>query len=229
MAIKIFADGADLESITKLNDNPVIKGFTTNPTLMKKSGITDYAGFAKDVLSVVKEKPFSFEVFSDSWEDMEREADIIASWADNVYVKIPITNTKGINNFGLVKSLIKKGVKINFTCIFTYEQIGLAIHTLENNPSIISIFAGRIADAGDNPEHYVHFAIKMKEEKQEILWASTRELSNIRQAELCGADIITVGHNLLAKMDMIGMNLKELSLDTVRMFRQDAIDSGFEL
>lgn len=230
--IKIFADGADKTSIIELSKNPVIKGFTTNPTLMRKAGVVDYAAFAKDVLSVVKDKPISFEVFSDDFGEMERQANIIASWAQNVYVKIPITNTKGVSSFDLIKKLAAKGVKLNITAILTSAQVRHIIPALMPNvPVIISVFAGRVADTGIDP-------IPMMEEckamlkpfpKYELLWASSRELFNIYQAEYVGAEIITVTPDILKKSEMIGVDHTELSVQTVKMFYDDGQKVGYTL
>lgn len=227
--VKIYSDGADIKSILELNNDPLVEGFTTNPTLMKKAGITNYEEFAKEVLATVKKKPVSFEVFSDDWEEMERQALKIASWGNNVYVKIPYTNTQGIKMEGLVRSLIAQDVKINLTAVFSYKQIENAIKWLGNNQSIISVFAGRISDAGYDPLPFIQYAIYNKYPKQEILWASTRELWNIQHAEIAGADIITVGHDMLNKIGTITKDLEEYSIETVQMFYSDAVSSGFEL
>lgn len=229
MPIDIYADGADLKTIIELNKNPKISGFTTNPSLLRKAGIADYAFFAKEALKEVKNKPFSFEVISDTWSEMEREARIISDWADNVYVKIPIMTTEKIKTQGLVKSLVKYGVKVNLTAVFSYSQINDAIEWLGDSKSIISIFAGRIMDAGLDASPFIHYAKYNKQSNQKVLWASVRELYNIKQAEQCGADIITVGHDILSKMSFIGKNLEEFSWETVCMFNRDATISGYTL
>jgi len=229
MAIKIYADGADLQGIIELNKDPVISGMTTNPTLMKKAGIKNYKEFAQEVLRNVTEKPVSFEVFSDNWEEMSRQAREIDSWGYNVYVKIPFTNTEGIRMEGLVKELIAERIKINLTAVFSYQQIDKSIEWLGDNKSIISIFAGRISDAGYDPTSFIQYAKYNKKPQQEILWASVRELWNIKHAENCGADIVTVGHDILKKLKETPRDLEQYSLDTVRMFYDDANSSGFTL
>jgi transaldolase len=232
LRIKIFADGADKAGMVELAKNPVIKGFTTNPTLMRKAGVSDYAVFAKEVLAEIKTKPVSFEVFSDEFSEMERQARIIASWAPNVYVKIPIMNTKKESSFDLVKKLAHEGVKLNVTAILTLPQVAHITQALSPKvPAIISVFAGRIADTGVDP-----FPI-MKEAKAllastpnyELLWASPRELYNIYQAEEAGSDIITVSHDVLKKIAGIGMDHHELSLQTVKMFYDDGQKVGYTL
>jgi transaldolase len=230
--IKIFADGADKSSMVELAKNPIIKGFTTNPTLMRKAGVSDYARFAKEVLAEIKNRPISFEVFSDDFKEMERQARIIASWADNVYVKIPITNTKGVSSFDLVKKLAQDKIKLNITAILTSAQVEHIIKALSPDvPAIISVFAGRIADTGIDP-------IPMMEECKatlkpfpgyELLWASSRELFNIYQAEYVGAEIITVTPEILKKIDMVGADLTELSMQTVKMFYDDGQKVGYTL
>lgn len=232
LKIRIFADGAEKEGMVELAKQPFIKGFTTNPTLMRKAGITDYVSFAKDILSVIKDKSVSFEVFSDEFNEMERQARLIASWAPNVYVKIPISNTKGESSFDLVKKLASSGVKVNVTAILTVPQTEHIVKALSPSvPSIISVFAGRIADTGVDPMPI------MKEAKQimasfpnaELLWASTRELYNIYQAEVVGADIITVTHDILKKLGKVGYDHHELSIETVKMFYDDGQKVGYTL
>jgi transaldolase len=224
-----YADGADLEEMIELNKNPMISGFTSNPSLMRKAGIDDYETFAKEVLKYIAEKPISFEVFSDDLDEMYRQAKLISAWGKNVFVKIPITNTLGIKTNQLFRRLANEAVKVNVTAVFTTEQINDAIEFLENKNSIISIFAGRISDCGKDAEWFVEYAAYRKYFKQKILWASTRQVFNIVQAENCGADIITVPNDILKKMNLIGKDLKEMSLDTVKMFRQDAVQSGYKL
>lgn len=228
MPIDIYADGATLENMEELEKNPLIKGYTFNPTLLKKMGVTDFIGFAKNVVSLTK-KPVSFETFADDWDGMVREGNILAGIGENVFVKIPITNSEGIKTTGIVKDLLKNDVKINYTAIFTYSQIDDAIETLGNNNSIISIFAGRICDTGRDPKTFIGYASYNKLPLQQILWASSRGLWNIKEAEDSGADIITVGYDILKKMSLWGKDLTQFSLETVRMFRQDALDSGFEI
>jgi transaldolase len=229
MTIEIYADGASVDGILELNKNPIITGFTTNPTLMKKAGITDYRGFAKKVLSKVKDKPISFEIFSDYFEEMYKQAKEISSWAPNVFVKIPYYNTEGVSMSGLIKILVSEGVKVNLTAVFSYEQIKRAIKDIGNEESIISVFAGRISDAGYDPRSFIEYAKYNKYPRQKILWASTREVWNIKHAEDCGADIITVGHDILKKYLSAKKDLELYSLETVRMFYNDAIESGFTL
>jgi len=230
--IKIFADGADLENIKELNLNPFISGFTTNPSLMKKAGVEDYERFSKDVLKIISKKPISFEIFSDDIEEMYKQAKKIASWGENVYVKIPITNSKGEKTFNLVKKLLDEKIKCNVTAILTVDQVK-EIFKISNNHTnlIISIFAGRIADTGIDPEKTMIEAIEICKSKSniEILWASTRELLNLFQAQKINCHIITVPHEILKKVAMIEKNLDELSLDTVKTFLSDATKAGFKI
>jgi len=232
LKVKIFADGADKESMLVLAANPLIKGFTTNPTLMRKAGVTDYTGFAKKILAVIRDKPISFEVFSDDFREMERQARLITSWADNVYVKIPITNTKRESSFDLVKKLASDGIKLNVTAVLTVDQVKHILPALRASvPAIISIFAGRIADTGVDPIPV------MKEAKAllapypdvELLWASPRELLNIYHADEAGAHIITVIHDILKKLEKVGYDHHELSADTVKMFYDDGCEAGYTL
>ncbi len=230
--IKIFADGADKLSMVELAKNPLIKGFTTNPTLMRKAGVTDYAAFAKDVLSEIKTKPVSFEVFSDDFKEMERQARIIASWAPNVYVKIPVMNTKNESAAPLIKKLAGQGVKINVTAILTLPQVKEVARALSPNiPAIVSVFAGRVADTGIDPIPLMQESKEILKPypKYELLWASPRELFNIYQAEFAGADIITVTPEILKKGEMVGTDHHELSLQTVKMFYDDGQKVGYTL
>lgn len=222
--MKIFLDTSDINAIKEFE--PKVDGFTTNPTLMKKAGIKDYEKFCKEVLTVVNNKPVSFEVFADEFDEMERQTRIISSWGDNVYVKIPITNTKGEHSAPLISNLLSKHIKLNITAVMDWKQI----HGFYPNltPCIISIFAGRIADTGRNPIFYIPTPYWPK--FGDVLWASSREVLNIYQAEEAGADIITVTPELLMKYwKMKGKDLGELSLDTVRMFYNDAKESGYSL
>jgi transaldolase len=232
--IKIFADGADYKSIVNYNKKFFIKGLTTNPSLMKKSGVKNYADFAKKVLKVVNKKPISFEVFSDDFNGMYNQAKIIASWGKNVYVKIPVTNTKGKNSYSLIKKLSEEKIKLNITAIFTKDQIKNVVKSL--NPdikSIISIFAGRIADTGKNPEKLIIKTVKLlKKQKNfncEVLWASTRELYNIVSASKIGCHIITVPNNILEKLNLFNKSLKIYSLETVKEFYKDAKEANFKI
>lgn len=230
--IKIFADGAEKASIMEFAQNPLIKGFTTNPTLMRKAGITDYEGFAKEVLAEVQDRPISFEVFSDEFDEMERQARLIASWAPNIYVKIPITNTKKEPSYELIRKLSADGIKLNVTAVFSLSQVEKTRDALRADvPAVISVFAGRIADTGVDPIPL------MKEAKAiiagnpnfELLWASPRELLNIYHAEEAGTDIITVTSDVLKKAANIGLDLEEFSLQTVKMFYDDGQKAGYIL
>ncbi|MDE2100202.1 MAG: transaldolase [Patescibacteria group bacterium] len=230
--IKIFGDGAEKASMLELAGKPYIKGFTTNPTLMRKAGIADYEAFGKEMLSLIKDKPISFEVFSDEFPEMERQARLISSWADNVYVKIPITNTKGESSVDLIKKLADSGIRVNVTAIMPLEQVEAVAKILSKDvPSIVSIFAGRIADTGRDPIPHMQKAkeILADNPKAELLWASPRELLNILQAEEMGCDIITVTPDILKKLDNLEYDLNEYSLDTVKMFFNDGVQAGFKL
>ena len=232
LRIKVFGDGAEKASMLELLTKPFIKGFTTNPTLMRKAGVTDYAGFAKDILAAITDKPISFEVFSDDFAEMERQAHIINSWAQNVYVKIPITNTKREPSAHLVKKLSAKGVKLNVTAILTLDQVKETNDALTPGvPAIVSVFAGRVADTGVDPVPLMKASkeILATHPEFELLWASPRELFNIFQAEEIGTDIITVTPDILKKAEKIGYDLGELSLDTVKMFYDDGQKVGYSL
>jgi transaldolase len=233
LPVKIFADGADLEGIIDLYRKPFIQGLTTNPTLMRKVGISDYEAFARSVLEHVTDKPISFEVFSDEFAEMRRQALKIRDWQDNVYVKIPITNTRGESALPLIADLVKEGVKVNVTAILTLKQVeGVAGALKKEVPSVVSVFAGRIADTGVDPLPVMKESLKAIESlpTAELLWASVREVLNIFQAAACGCHIVTVPHDILAKaIKLGGTDLSELSLDTVRMFHQDAVAAGFRL
>lgn len=230
--IKIFADGADIGAMKEAYASGNVSGFTTNPTLMKKSGITDYMSFAKEALSEIKDMPISFEVFSDELDEMEAQAYKLRDLAENVYVKIPVTNTKGETTYKLIEKLTSQNVKVNVTAIFTENQIrNVAEHIVNNTPSVISIFAGRIANTGIDPEPLMEFAVKLttNNPEKEILWASPREALNIIQAERCGCDIITVTPDILSAMKTFGKDLDEFSLETVKMFYEDACSAGFKI
>ena len=230
--IKIFADGADLVSIEKLNMDQNISGFTTNPSLMKKAGVTEYKKFCQDVLKITKDKPVSFEIFSDDLDKMYDQANEIASWGKSIFVKIPITNSKGEKTSGLIKKLLENKVKCNVTAILTIQQVK-EIYEISNFETevIISIFAGRIADTGIDPIPMMTEAVNICKTKKniEILWASTRELINIYQANQINCQIITVPHDILKKIPLIGKNLDDLSLETVQMFLNDATKAGFKI
>lgn len=233
LQVKIFADGADKQGMLQLNANPLIKGMTTNPTLMRKAGLTDFEAFAKDILQSVTVKPISFEVFSDEFPEMRRQATKINGWARNVYVKIPITNTRGESSLPLVRELAREGVKLNVTAILTQEQVADVAQALDPAvPAVVSVFAGRIADTGVDPMPHMRLnkELLIKLPQAELLWASVREVINIFQADECGCHIVTVPHEILNKaIKMAGTNLGSLSLDTVRMFAQDAKAAGFRL
>jgi transaldolase len=233
LKVQLYADGADKAGILELYAKPYIKGLTTNPTLMKKAGIKDYEAFAKDILQTVTAKPISLEVFSDEFSEMRRQAAKIKSWGANVYVKIPITNSKGESSLPLIKDLGQEGVKLNVTAILTLEQVrGVAEALNPAVPSVVSVFAGRIADTGVDPMPIMRAsgALLYAQPKAELLWASTREVLNLFQAEEAGCAIITVPHDILAKAaKMIGLGLADVSLDTVKMFVKDSTDAGFKL
>jgi transaldolase len=229
---KIFADGADLDGMLELYRNKHIKGFTTNPTLMNKIGIKDYEGFARRVLEHITDRPISFEVFSDEFVEMERQALKIAAWGRNVYVKIPVTNTRRESSIALIGRLAEAGVQLNVTALMTLEQVGAVSAALGNRvPSCISVFAGRIADTGRDPMPIMKRAVEIMSphDKQELIWASPRELLNVFHADEVGCHIITVTHDILKKLPLVGRDLDEYSLDTVKMFHDDAVKAGFQL
>ena len=233
LPIKIFADGADREGMFDLYRKPFIQGLTTNPSLMKKVGIADYEVFAKLLLETIKDKPISFEVFSDEFEEMRRQALKIRDWQENVYAKIPITNTRRESALPLIKELAAEGVKLNVTALLTREQVkGVAEALNPEVASVVSVFAGRIADTGVDPLPIMQDSLDLLkgQPKAELLWASVREVLNIFQAAACGCHIVTVPHDILNKaIKMGGVDLDDLSLDTVRMFYQDAVAAGFKL
>ena len=232
LKVKIFADGADKQGMLDMYGKSYIKGLTTNPTLMNKVGIKDYEAFAKDILSVVTDKSISFEVFSDDLDEMERQALKIATWGDNVYVKIPVTNTKGIPTYSLIKKLSDKGVKVNVTAIMTLIQVRDVVLSLNREvPSYVSVFAGRIADTGVDPVPLMAAAVEITKisPAAEVIWASPRELLNIFHADAVGCQIITVTNDILKKLALVGYDLDEYSLDTVKMFYNDATQAGFSL
>jgi len=232
LSVKIFADGADLPGILDLYRQPYIKGFTTNPTLMRKAGIADYRGFAREVLGAIPDRPISFEVFSDEFPEMERQAREIASWGANVYVKIPVTNTLGQSAGALVKRLSHEGVKLNVTALLPLEQVREIVDCVAGGaPACISVFAGRMADTGVDPVPVMAEAVRILRAapNAELIWASPRELLNIFQADEIGCHIITVTHDILKKLSLVGRDLHEYSLDTVKMFHSDALHAGFAL
>jgi len=230
--IKLYADGADIGEMYRLYANKVVSGFTTNPTLMKKAGVRNYEEFAKQVLELIPDVSISFEVFSDDLKNMEKEAEKISSWGDNVYVKIPVTNTKGKSTEPLIENLASQGIQLNVTAILTSDQVNTVVNVLDTHtPSIVSVFAGRIADTGRDPVETMTNALPMvrRNKNCELLWASTREMYNLVQAEQVGCHIITVPNDILKKLSMLDKDLNELSLDTVRMFKQDAISAGYKI
>jgi len=232
LKVQIFADGADKNGMLEMYAKTYIKGLTTNPTLMKKAGIADYRAFCKDILTLIKDKPLSFEVFSDDFEEMERQAMEIASWGDNVYVKIPISNTKQEACYALVKKLGEQKIKINVTAIMTMSQVRDVVAALNPNvPSYVSVFAGRIADTGRDPLPMMAAAVEMLKvaPAAELIWASPRELLNIFQADEVGCQVITVTNDILKKLSLVGYDLDNYSLDTVKMFHSDALAAGFKL
>jgi transaldolase len=232
LKVKIFADGADKAGMVEMYNKPIIKGLTTNPTLMKKAGIKEYETFARDILLTIKHKPLSFEVFSDDLAEMKRQAKIIASWGENVYVKIPATNTKKISTCSLIKDLSDNGIKLNITAIMTLEQVRDVVLSLNAEiSSYVSVFAGRIADTGTDPVPLMAAAVEITKlkPKAEVIWASPRELLNIFHADQIGCQIITVTNDILKKLDLIGYDLENYSLDTVKMFYNDAKAAGFTI
>lgn len=231
--IKIYSDGADKASMVEMGKNPKIQGLTTNPTLMKKAGVTDYRSFCKDILTQIKDKPISFEVFADDFSEMERQALEIATWGSNVYVKIPITNSEGQSSIPLITNLSKKKVKLNVTALLTLEQVRQTCEAVKGGaPSVVSVFAGRVADTGRDPIPLMQASLALCQaagKDVELLWASTREVLNVVQAETVGCHIITVPPDIIKKMSMFNKDLTQLSLETVRMFKADADSAGFKL
>lgn len=232
LKVKLFADGADKAGMLEMYRKPFVKGFTTNPTLMRKAGVSDYRGFAEEVLAAIPDRPISFEVFSDDFDEMERHAKEIATWGDNVYVKIPVTNTKREPAYALVKRLSHAGVKVNVTAMMTLDQVWHVAESLRGGaPSCVSVFAGRIADTGFDPVPLMAEAVRILKDvpTAELIWASPRELLNVFQADSVGCHIITATNDILKKLDLIGKDLAEYSLDTVKMFYNDASQAGYKL
>jgi transaldolase len=232
MNVKIFADGADLDGILALADDARISGFTTNPTLMWKAGLTDYRSFAQRLLERITKHPISFEVFGDRPKEVRRQARLIASWGDNVYVKIPVTMTTGETMAPVVRELSESGVKVNVTAVFTTAQVELVTAAVKDGaPSYVSVFAGRIADAGIDPQPIMARAVDIMVDapRSELIWASPREILNVVQADEVGCHVITITPDLLAKLDSLGKDLDQFSLETVQMFRRDALAAGFSL
>jgi transaldolase len=232
LRVKIFADGAELAGMLEMSRNPLIRGFTTNPTLMRKAGIADYRAFAKDVLRAIPDRPISFEVFSDDFGEMEDQALELASWGPNVNVKIPVTNTSGEFAGPLIGRLSSEGVFLNVTALMTLRQVDDVLDSLQGNaPAFISVFAGRIADTGRDPVPIMAESARKATARPatEIIWASPRELLNIFQADAAGVQIITVANDILKKLNLVGKPLEEYSLETVKMFRDDAVKAGFDI
>jgi transaldolase len=232
LSVKIFADGANREAIVALARNPLIKGFTTNPTLMRQAGVADYEEFAREVLDVVNDRPFSLEVFSDDFDEMAEQARRIAKWGENVYVKIPVTNTHGEASVALIRDLVAEGIKLNVTALMTTRQVRTVADALADAASsFVSVFAGRIADAGVDPIPLMAASVEILSAFPglELIWASPREVLNILQADAVGCHVITVTHELLGKIGGIGRDLDDFSLATVRMFRDDAVAAGYHI
>jgi len=232
LKVKIFADGADVKGMVEMYKKSFVKGFTTNPTLMRKAGISDYRGFAKEVLAAIPDRPISFEVFSDDFSEMEKQAREIASWGKNVNVKIPVTNTQGEPAYKLIQTLAKAGIQLNVTAVFTLEQVrDIVAHLDAKTPAFVSVFAGRIADTGRDPLPLMAAAHALVHTlpHAELIWASPRELLNVFHAESVGCDIITVTNDVLAKLSNVGKPLAQFSLETVKMFHDDATKAGFKL
>jgi transaldolase len=232
LKVKIFADGADRAGILEMYRNPLIKGFTTNPTLMRKSGVADYQEFALSLVEAVPDRPISFEVFSDDFDEMERQARKIASWATNIYVKIPVMNTRREPSIKLIRHLAEAGIKLNVTAVMTLDQVRDVSAALAGGPpACVSVFAGRIADTGRDPVPIMAAAVELLRmyPNVELIWASPRELLNIFQADAVGCHIITATNDILKKLDLVGKRLHEYSLDTVKMFHDDAVKAAFTL
>jgi transaldolase len=232
LKVKLFADGADRAGILRMYANPLIRGFTTNPTLMRNAGVMDYEAFAKDILTAVADRPISFEVFADEFVEMERQALKISHWGENVYTKIPVTNTRRESSLDLVCRLARRGVKLNVTALMTLPQIKEVGAALAGGPpAYVSMFAGRIADTGRDPVPIIGDAVEILRPypNVELIWASPRELLNIFQADSVGCHIITATHDLLHKLTLVGKDLDEYSLDTVKMFHRDAAQAGYQL
>jgi transaldolase len=229
---KVFADGANRDRMVELSRNPVIKGFTTNPTLMRAAGVTDYEAFAREVIEALPPVPISLEVFADDFAEMERQARKIATWGENVYVKIPVTNTSGVSSEQVVRHLAGEGVRLNVTALLTVDQVCTVTDALADGPeAFVSVFAGRIADTGRDPVPLMTEAVRAMEPfpQLQLIWASPREILNVFQADAIGCHVITVTHDMLGKLHLLGKDLLEYSLDTVKMFHRDAQAAGFTL
>jgi len=232
LKVKIFADGADKTGMLEMYANPLIKGFTTNPTLMCKAGVCDYQAFAREIVAAIPDRPISFEVFADDFAEMERQALEISSWGANINIKIPVTNTKKKPSYDLIRRLARAGVKLNVTALMTLDQVrDVSAAIADGPPAIISVFAGRVADTGRDPMPLMAAAVELLKlyPNQELIWASHRELLNIFQADDVGCHIITVTNDVLKKLSLVGKDLHDYSLDTVKMFYNDAQKAGFKL
>jgi transaldolase len=232
LKVKLFADGADLNGMLEMYEKSYIKGLTTNPTLMRKAGISNYKEFASEVLSHIKDKPISFEVFSDDLEEMRQQGLEIASWGKNVYVKIPITNTLGLSTAMVIEKLVKEGVKVNVTALMLSEQVQVVANVLNPDvPSYVSVFAGRIADTGRDPLKIMVTSLEIlsTNKNAELIWASPRELLNVFQAEAIGCHVITATNDIIKKLTLVNKDLQEYSLETVKMFFDDATSAGFKI
>jgi transaldolase len=232
LRVKLFADGADKAGMLEMARLPYVAGFTTNPTLMRKAGVVDYKAFAREVLQAIPDRPISFEVFSDEFSEMERQARQITAWGPNVYVKIPVTNTRSEPSYGLIRRLAEAGIKLNITAILTLEQVREVAAALAGpTPSVVSVFAGRIADTGRDPVPLMAAAVELMRPypQEELLWASPRELLNVFQADAIGCHIITATNDVLKKLALVGKDLAAYSLDTVKMFHDDARQAGYTL
>jgi transaldolase len=232
LKVKLFADGADVAGMVEMYRRPWIKGFTTNPTLMRKAGVSDYRAFAREVLAAIPDRPISFEVFSDDFDEMARQAHEIASWGANVNVKIPVTNTRGAPSYELIRELSAARIMLNVTAVFTLDQVrDVVAHLDPATPAYVSVFAGRVADTGRDPMPHMAAAHALVHllPRAELIWASPRELLNVFHAEAVGCDIITVTNDVLAKLSNVGKDLAQFSLETVQMFHDDAAKAGFQL
>jgi transaldolase len=232
LKVKLFADGADKAGMLEMYANPLVKGMTTNPTLMKKAGITDYRAFCKDIIAHIPDRSLSFEVFSDDFDEMERQALEIAKWGENVYVKIPVTNTFGKPSYELIRRLVAREVKVNVTALMTLAQVRDVVAALNPTvPSYVSVFAGRIADTGTSALPLMKAAVELLKlaPASELIWASPRELYNVFEADEAGCHIITATNDILKKLKLVGYDLDAYSLDTVKMFYNDAVSAGFRL
>jgi transaldolase len=231
LCVQIFADGADKASMLELYHQPHIKGFTTNPTLMRAIGVTDYQGFALDLLATIQDRPISFEVFADEEPEMEEQARHIAAWGKNVFVKVPVMNTKGVATYDLIRHLSREGIQMNVTALLTLEQARKVCRALQGNaPAYVSVFAGRIADTGRDPVPLMREAVSMVNDvNAQLMWASPRELLNVFQADEIGCHVITATTDILKKLHLVGKDLHEFSQETVQMFRRDAVKSGYSL